>query len=71
MSTEADRAVSRMIIRRLLSAAERELWRQSSEGALTHVGPIDVDGRLDVTGTLDLPALYDAMEKALRSEFVG
>lgn len=62
---------ARIIIRRLLRKADEELRRQVREGQLTYVGPIDINSRLTVEGILDLAALYNAMEEALRTEFVA
>ena len=53
---------------RVVRALEQELMRQLREGLLCTCSTADSMGRADVAGTLDLAALADATEVALRKE---
>ena len=54
---------------RVVRALERGLHEQSRHGALTVVTALDADGRVVVHGTVDLAALAQIAEHALRAEF--
>ena len=53
----------------IVRAMAAELERQHREGLLNNLNPLDDSGHMYAAGTIDLAALANITERAIRSEF--